>query len=59
MVKTGSTVLVKGNLLNDVGLDRPAKVGNLDLAAQTQQQVFRLNVTMDHPFVMEIVERMC
>lgn len=40
-------------------MDRPAKVCNFELSSVTQQQILRLNITMDHLLLMAVLKSIC
>lgn len=40
-------------------MDRPAEVGDLELSSEAQQQILRLNITMDHLLLMAVLKSIC
>lgn len=40
-------------------MDRPAEVRDLELSSETQQQILRLNIAMDHLLLVAVLKSVC
>lgn len=40
-------------------MDRPAEVSDLELSSEAQQQILRLNIAMDHLFLVAVQKSIC